>query len=592
MRAASRWLVGLAALCFSTNEALAQTSKLWGEAGELWSPESRLPDFSHAGYHDGEAPIPDVPVVTTVADFGAVGDGVTDDTAAFLAAIAATQNGALLVPKGRYLLTGQLPIDKSDVVLRGEGSGADGTILYFTKSLTDILGAAPQWSWYGGLIQVRPPSPSRTALTTITAAATRGSTTVSVADASAVSAGDNLVIYLVDDGSGTLGQELHNNLAASGDCTYQVPLTLELVVRVAAVSGNQVTLTQPLRIDIDPTWKPELASFQKLTEVGFEHLAVEFVPTDYAGHLLEPGYNAISFNDGVMDSWVRDVRIRDSDSGILADTRVAHVSVLGLALEGRRGHHGLNLSFVSDWLVQDFHIDNDWIHALTLDHRSHGVVFSRGAGSLDMALDHHRDSPFENLFTEVTPYNFASGGNTCAGPHAGARNTYWSLGPSMVVPLFWGGIQSTVVGPLTVSEKLTDEQEWYEYLAAPDPPNLHEAQLAARLCPADPPSACQQYVWDVASSSCIVVDKNTPDCGGTGGGSSVGAGGNGSGAGGNGSGASGGGQATGGAGNGADPSVDGGCAVGGSGTTYGGAWLVVAGAVLAHRRRRLARRSG
>ena len=27
-----------------------QYSKLWGENGELWSPTSRLPDFSHAGF--------------------------------------------------------------------------------------------------------------------------------------------------------------------------------------------------------------------------------------------------------------------------------------------------------------------------------------------------------------------------------------------------------------------------------------------------------------------------------------------------------------------------------------------------------------
>ena len=50
-------------------------SELWGEAGEKWSPRSRLPDFSRAGYRNGERLIPDVPVVTNVMDFGAVGDG-------------------------------------------------------------------------------------------------------------------------------------------------------------------------------------------------------------------------------------------------------------------------------------------------------------------------------------------------------------------------------------------------------------------------------------------------------------------------------------------------------------------------------------
>lgn len=37
-------------------------------------------DWSYAGYMAGEAPIPKLPLVGTVKDFGAVGDGVADDT--------------------------------------------------------------------------------------------------------------------------------------------------------------------------------------------------------------------------------------------------------------------------------------------------------------------------------------------------------------------------------------------------------------------------------------------------------------------------------------------------------------------------------
>ena len=43
-----------------TTSARAETSALWGTNGELWSASSRLPDFSYAGYHCGEAPLPDV----------------------------------------------------------------------------------------------------------------------------------------------------------------------------------------------------------------------------------------------------------------------------------------------------------------------------------------------------------------------------------------------------------------------------------------------------------------------------------------------------------------------------------------------------
>ena len=72
-----------------------QCSELWGENGELWTPHSRLPDFSHAGYHEGDDPLPQPAVVCSVRDFGAVGDGAHDDTEALRDAIAACQRGAI-----------------------------------------------------------------------------------------------------------------------------------------------------------------------------------------------------------------------------------------------------------------------------------------------------------------------------------------------------------------------------------------------------------------------------------------------------------------------------------------------------------------
>ena len=52
-----------------------------------------------------------------------------------------------------------------------------------------------------------------------------------------------------------------------------------------------------------------------LTHVGAESMTIAFPETEYAGHLNEPGYNAI-FEGGVADSWVKQVRIVHSDNGI------------------------------------------------------------------------------------------------------------------------------------------------------------------------------------------------------------------------------------------------------------------------------------
>src|SRR4051812_41689291 len=95
----------------------APSSVLWGKSGECWSNGSRLPDFSQAGYRRGAVPIPDVPAQANVRDFGAKGDGTTDDTQAFLAAIASMTNGALLIPAGRYPIRKPLIIQRGNVVL-------------------------------------------------------------------------------------------------------------------------------------------------------------------------------------------------------------------------------------------------------------------------------------------------------------------------------------------------------------------------------------------------------------------------------------------------------------------------------------------
>ena len=139
--------------------ARAEHSLLWGANGELWQPESRLPDFSYAGYHRGDAPIPDVEQTADITRFGARGDDDADDTAAFRQAIEATPRGAIFIPAGRYIISDVLDIKKSNIVLRG--AGATQTILFCPKVLEDVrpdMGATTtgdptsNYSWSGGFI--------------------------------------------------------------------------------------------------------------------------------------------------------------------------------------------------------------------------------------------------------------------------------------------------------------------------------------------------------------------------------------------------------------------------------------------------------
>jgi hypothetical protein len=466
-------------LWFIAFAAFAGSSSLWGLTGEAWDPSGRLPDFSWAGYHAGEDAIPEVLVVANVRDFGAVGDGATDDTAAFHAALDATSGGALLVPEGTYLLTDVLEVVHGDLVIRGDGP--DRTVLYFDRSLADIRGERPQWSWEGGLLWVQPTEVGAE-VAEVTAYAARGGQAVEVDDASALSAGDWMVLRLTDDEPGTLGMHMHNDQAGGGTCSWQDPIVFRWPIRIAAVEGNTLTLAQPLRLDVRPEWSPALWSMPAVEEVGVESLRIRFPDVPYAGHLEEPGYNAIYFAQGVRDAWVREVAIENADNGILTASLTKRVTVSDLSLEGRTGHHGLNVAHTADGLFEDLHFGTSWVHEISVDHHSNGNVFKRvSADDVLVALDHHRDGSFENLFTDFSAEtSWVHGGSWCAGPPSGARETFWNL-PGPLPPPYFGYIQANVVGDLTVEDLLTEDAEWYENVSNLEPADLHQAQLDRRL---------------------------------------------------------------------------------------------------------------
>jgi hypothetical protein len=114
-------------------------SSLWGVNGDKWKPESRVPDFSYAGYHAGEAKIPTPPARWDFKrDFHAAGDGRTDDSQALLNAIQSIKSGVLFIPRGTYVISKRIDISRGDLILRG--AGPNETILAFPNSLQELVG--------------------------------------------------------------------------------------------------------------------------------------------------------------------------------------------------------------------------------------------------------------------------------------------------------------------------------------------------------------------------------------------------------------------------------------------------------------------
>lgn len=107
----------------------------------------RVPDFSYCGYMASETLIPDVPVKVIVPLLKADATAKIQNAIDYVSSLPMDENGfrgAVLLERGTYELAGGLTIRSSGVVLRGSGSGTDGTILlgsgFDRETLIRIIG--------------------------------------------------------------------------------------------------------------------------------------------------------------------------------------------------------------------------------------------------------------------------------------------------------------------------------------------------------------------------------------------------------------------------------------------------------------------
>lgn len=439
-------LLGVLILVVPASAESPAVSALWGANGEAWSPTSRLPDFSRAGYAAGERPIPDYPVRVSVKDFGAKGDGVADDTAAFQRALeAAEKEGAVLVPAGRYRITDVIEIRRSGVVLRGEGPGRSVLVppepLSRIHPLANVDAVKSAYSFNGGFVTFEGKDTGER-LASVIAPAARGESTLAVDDASRVKPGDWVRLAMDDPGDLSLLLHLHGGLAEPGTDTVRMKRPVDWAARVRSVEPGRIVLDRPLRVDVRPEWSPQiLAMAPTVAGSGIEEIGFEFPGVPKKPHLQEEGYNAIQMR-GAVDCWVRNVTFTDADNGVIVHSSrfctIEGVNARADKRTGMTGHHALWASGRSqDVLFTGFRIDTTYVHDLTVEGFANGNVFTNGSG-ISINCDHHRNAPYENLFTDLDVGDprrlYESSGREDRGPHSGARTTFWGLRGSGAFP--------------------------------------------------------------------------------------------------------------------------------------------------------------
>ena len=532
----------------ATDEGLTWDGRTWRVAGAV------VPDFSYAGYGFGTREIPDFDEATVidVTTHGVVADDGLDDSAGLLEAIEAARavegRVVLLLPRGRIRLSSILPIDRSDIVLRGRGQGDGGSEIHIPRPLslidtgdkfdeiTDYLARFDKvqrerdqniewpfspYSWTGGFIWVGPDGYRAGAYLeeldrpdTVLAeigSGERGSLRVEVGSTAGLSAGGDVeIVWYSRDGeaSGIIGEIYGETDLDIGSHHWSFPdrgLVRQKTV-IASVEDGTVTLMDPLLHDVTDAAPASIVDWAPLVNVGIEDLAITFPEGVSFGHHLEQGFNGIYFT-GTRDGWIRDVRIRDADSGVLSYSS-ANVTIDNVTTEGERtAHYSVHAGNVHNVLISDLTARNPVRHSLSLNTQSTKTVYQRAQVYRDAVLDQHAGSNHQNLFDQTLVHIDAVEGEdgkayaiwdgSGAGywqPGHGRFNTTYNMevrvrsgadrgetvilqglaeGPDARIVGIWGNREFDIdYRPQPVIDSLN---------AKPSPASLYDAQLARRL---------------------------------------------------------------------------------------------------------------
>ena len=510
-----------------------------------------LPDFSYAGYHFGESQIPNAAgKVINATDYGVKANDGLDDTKALLKAVKAANatdgNVILQLPAGRIILSDFLYIERSNFVLRGTGSGETGTEIYCPRPMMyfkdpeslaelreylttfDKRQREPennvdlpfsQYAWSGGIIWTQVPNervksyldqyePSSNALAKVNSG-NMGEHIISVSEVKGLKVGDivELQLFNKDGENGEIIKDLYKGASVKpGSHHWKFP-KLPIVrqqVEITKISNSKITIKTPLTIAIKPSYQAQLVEWKHLTEVGIEHLRFTFPDIPRVAHHVEPGNNAI-FLTRVFNSWVKDVKITNADSGILAE-EISNVTIEDIITDGpHMSHYTVTLGGVHNVLVKNLKIYNKAVHPLSFNTFATKNVYQDCEIFADALLDQHSGANHQNLFDHITVhitpdknnsyYLFGGGGADYWKPSHGPYSTFWNLNvqvenaAEITKPVLLYGMKdgpfARIIG-VNGNAKFEVKYEpdaYIEFLNTPmeKVPSLYEYQLKRRL---------------------------------------------------------------------------------------------------------------
>ncbi|MGB5943192.1 MAG: DUF4955 domain-containing protein [Leeuwenhoekiella sp.] len=409
---------------------------------------SVLLDYSYAGYHFSEKELPDVSGWKTVSvvDYGAIpNDDVYDDTAiqaAINAAGAANVPTVVFFPAGKYLVSSEqtrftpIEVNSSNIVLKGAGTGTNGTEIYADKMGDTSLKWNTQWNF------IFKPKSSGSIRSDIKKRINRGDTQIEVADGGKFSVGMPVV---VNQHNGTENVALNMpglTMKSEWEKIHETGMRVTEKNVIEAISGNLVTLKRPINCYVTADIsKATLEKFNSIEEVGVEDILLTSGWKDYPetfqhhkNNIVDYGWRAIQF-DGVRNGWIRNVEFRHWNESLHVNSSLA-VTVEDVKFSGKQGHVSSQAGWSTGVLFKNCEdlvpVDGQgragqW-HGPGLQVRSTGCVYLNFKMQHHQFLDFHGYQPYGNLLDNIHGGILdRNGGSPISQPHSGPDICFWNF---------------------------------------------------------------------------------------------------------------------------------------------------------------------
>ena len=383
--------------------------------------DNTLPDFSNVGYMDGAVGVPvgEVPVKITLNPNPSGEDRTriqkAIDDVCNMPLDANGFRGAVLLKKGTYRLNdGTIPvltdgmgyalrIWASGVVLRGEGQGADGTILYSDFALNHTMITLEPFSQ----------STSETNLQRITDGYVgTGAKTFTVANASNYAVGDNIIVKFTPNATWFSDLKVDEN----GYILYVAPpaesdywnanagaFNIGFKRKIMAKNGNTITIdcsvVQPMQTLYGGGQITKYTTTGRLNKCGVEDLRIVGVQDGGSPGVSSNGNRLrVGIRPRFLDnSWIHGVTVTRTSESAVMTWGVMNLTVQECAYIDPRGT-----------------ISGGWRYSFSLDAGSTRVLFQRcysDYGRHDFVT--HGRIPGPNVFVDC----YSKNGQSVLGPH-------------------------------------------------------------------------------------------------------------------------------------------------------------------------------